>query len=98
MCQSPIKDTLTPDMLRRFFTTIQRNCDPAVVLPGPWMALFETPEEWWVDLPVGRIVITLGDDEVLRDDILVFASRIMVSEKVQEWWRLGTGRIWNSLN
>jgi hypothetical protein len=79
MRQSPLKDTLTPDMLRRFFAAVQSNCDPAVALPNPWMALYDTPEHWWADLPLGGIVITLGEDEVLRDDILTFATRILVS-------------------
>jgi hypothetical protein len=93
MRQSPVKDTLKPDTIRRFFDTVQSNCNSAISLPGPWMALYETPESWWCDLPVGRIVITVGEDEVLRDDILVFACRIMVSTERKSLSLLTTGSL-----
>ncbi|KAF4979216.1 hypothetical protein FZEAL_4525 [Fusarium zealandicum] len=37
--------------------------------PDPWNSPLTAPAEWWSNLPVDRILVTYGDNELLRDDI-----------------------------
>lgn len=44
-----------------------------------WNTPAMAPEEWWGDLLVDDILVLYGDDELLRDDTLVFCERLRVS-------------------
>lgn len=44
-----------------------------------WNTPTMAPEEWWGDLLVDDILVLYGDDELLRDDTLVFCDRLRVS-------------------
>jgi acetyl esterase/lipase len=45
----------------------------------PWNAPFVTPDEWLSELPVDKILVTYGEDELFRDDIATFSERLKVS-------------------
>lgn len=40
----------------------------------PWNNPVAAPAEWWGDLPVESILVTYGDDELLRDDIATLCA------------------------
>ena len=44
-----------------------------------WSQPAQAPAEWWTGLRVDDVAITSGGDEILRDDIRVFAKNIKVS-------------------
>lgn len=46
--------------------------------PDYWNTPLLTPAEWWSDLPVNEILLTYGEDELLRDDIAIFCEKLKV--------------------
>ena len=45
----------------------------------PWNAPFTAPDEYWSGLPVDDVLVTYGEDELLRDDIIAFGEKLKVS-------------------
>jgi acetyl esterase/lipase len=43
-----------------------------------WNAPLTASAEWWSDLPVHKILVVYGEDELLRDDISILCERIKV--------------------
>jgi hypothetical protein len=70
MNQSPQKDTVTREIGDVFFKMIVDSAEPGTEVPNPWIAPATAPMEWWSDLPVGKIEIIIGENEMLRDDII----------------------------
>ncbi|UKZ56965.1 hypothetical protein TrVGV298_010813 [Trichoderma virens] len=71
------KDGLTTATLSALWAMIEANHDPEVDLVNPWLTptlkMFET---WYENWPIGEISIIIGDDEILRDDIIQVANVI----------------------
>jgi len=74
MTQTPIKDILTPEIGRQLFDVIVSTAE--VELPNPWFASQDVPEDWWRGVPVGRVIILIGDFELLRDDVLSWSTTL----------------------
>lgn len=79
MNQSPQKDYVTREAGQALFKIILDSAEPEMEIPNPWYAPSTAPEEWWADLPVGSIDFVIGEDEMLRDDILTWAVHVQVS-------------------
>jgi acetyl esterase/lipase len=58
------KDVLSAPALKYWTTNFMGDSTP-----DHWNSLLTTPAEWWADLPVADILITYGDNELLRDGI-----------------------------
>ncbi|KAL6240215.1 hypothetical protein RBB50_012890 [Rhinocladiella similis] len=76
MFQDPPRDVLTLEMLKDMQDMLASSCEEGTQLPNKWIAPATAPEEWWDGLPVGKVGIILGDDEILRDDILLISNAI----------------------
>jgi hypothetical protein len=78
------KDTATPERLRGFWERIELNHDLDVELVNPWftpaLKLDKTRYEDW---QLGKITVTVGDSEILRDDIVRVAEVMKVSCIIQ---------------
>ncbi|KAL7928023.1 Alpha/Beta hydrolase protein [Trichoderma chlorosporum] len=71
------KDGLTTGMLSTLWAMIEANHDPEVDLVNPWLTpTLKMCETWYENWPIGDITITIGDDEILRDDIIQVANVI----------------------
>jgi acetyl esterase/lipase len=46
--------------------------------PDSWNTPLLAPAEYWRDLPVAEILVLYGDDELLRDDILLVCEKLEV--------------------
>ena len=44
--------------------------------PDAWNSLLTAPASWWADLPVEDVLVTYGQDEVLRDDAARFCEAL----------------------
>lgn len=42
--------------------------------PDSWSCPLMSPANWWADLPVDDILVTYGEDEILRDDVAKFCA------------------------
>ncbi|KAI3394331.1 hypothetical protein diail_2883 [Diaporthe ilicicola] len=42
----------------------------------PWNSPFTAPPEWWIDLPVKKILLTYGERELLRDDAVQLSEML----------------------
>lgn len=49
--------------------------------PDLWNTALMAPDEWWATVPAKEIVVTYGDDELLRDDAAMLCDKIKVSWK-----------------
>ncbi|KAJ9625974.1 hypothetical protein H2204_010273 [Knufia peltigerae] len=76
MFQDPPRDFLTLEMLKGMQIGLSNSCEQGHQVPNEWIAPATAPEEWWIGLPIAEIDIILGDDEILRDDILVISDAI----------------------
>lgn len=73
------KDELTVDLISILWAMIEANHDPEVELVNPWLTpTLDMHETWYENWPVGEITITIGEDEILRDDILQVANILKV--------------------
>ncbi|KAI6777805.1 uncharacterized protein J7T54_002841 [Emericellopsis cladophorae] len=52
------------------------------VQPSPWNDQLTAPAEWWHSLPVENILVTYGDNELLRDDISVLCDALKSHPKL----------------
>ena len=68
-------DILTPPMLVYWSSTVFENVTPEA---APYLEGNAAPENWFegVDKVVKRILITAGDDEVLRDSIVKYTKSV----------------------
>jgi hypothetical protein len=78
MLQDPLKDIIDPKMGREWWSIIVSTSEKGIEMPNPWIYFASASEEWWKGLPIGKMTIVLGDDEVLRDDITKFAGNLKV--------------------
>ncbi len=46
-----------------------------------WNAPLTAPAEWWRDVPVDDILVTYGDDELIRDDTSKLCERLKVTSR-----------------
>jgi hypothetical protein len=77
------KDLVTVDVLSALWAIIEANHDPDINLVNPWLTpTLAMDETWYGNLPVGDITITIGDDEILRDDIMQIANVLKVEASV----------------
>ncbi|RDW59203.1 hypothetical protein BP5796_12127 [Coleophoma crateriformis] len=72
--QDPQTDVINFADLQHLWGIITSTVEPGLAMPNAWMAPSTAPEEWWKDLPIGKITIFLGDLEILRDDILKYGA------------------------
>ena len=78
MKQSPQRDIVTVDMFHGMWDTVTKNTEKGIEMPNPWIIPSTAPEEWWVGLPVGKVDILVGGNEILRDDILIAGRALKV--------------------
>lgn len=76
------KDIATHAMISTGFDTLNGSKEPGIELPNPWILSVSAKEGWWKDLPVGKVTVTAGGNELWRDDILSVGERIKVSAGV----------------
>jgi acetyl esterase/lipase len=50
--------------------------------PSPWNNQLAAAAEWWHSLPVDNILVTYGDNEMLRDDISVLCDALKSHPKL----------------
>lgn len=43
-----------------------------------WNSPLMAPDEWWSNLPVDNVLVTYGDDELLRDDVSALCGKLEV--------------------
>ncbi|TVY41874.1 putative steryl acetyl hydrolase [Lachnellula subtilissima] len=70
------KDWLTHDMMRKGYETLTESKEPGIEFPNPWFLSVSAEESWWKDLPVGNVTITVGGNELFRDEVLTVGERI----------------------
>lgn len=73
-----MKDNATKDILDAKLLKLWSDA----YLGGSTVDEYNTPlnaaSVWWKDIPVSQILITVGDNEMLRDDVLQLGQRMKV--------------------
>ncbi|TVY16449.1 putative steryl acetyl hydrolase [Lachnellula arida] len=70
------KDFVTHDNMTKGRETLEAGKEPGIDFPNPWILSVSAEETWWKDLPVGKVTITTGGDELWRDENLTVGERI----------------------
>lgn len=68
------KDIFTKAMMEGMFQGLKAATEPDADLSAPWFTFTKAPEDWWSNLPVRDVTILVGDNEMLRDDILTIGK------------------------
>jgi hypothetical protein len=63
------------------WSVLEANHDMDVDIVNPWLApALHLEEDWYKNWPVGKITIIWGEDEILRDDIVMVSEVIKVGD------------------
>ena len=85
MHQSPPKDVFTLEALQSIWDTVTDSAEKGIDMPNAWIVASTAPAEWWKALPVGKVTILCGGDELLKDDILTLANNFKVGGLRQDF-------------
>lgn len=78
MTENDGKDIFSMAMMQGLYEQLKANKEADADLTSPWFTFTNAPEDWWSNLPVKDVEISVGNDEMLRDDILTISERWQV--------------------